>query len=175
MTASLRLSLLAAVTGVLAAFCLFSVEHAKAAPYTISFPTGLVCKNSAVNVDVSDNARAVTRTFTMPDGTVRVLSAGTGSDLVFYNPNHPEVRFSLMGNGAVSWSTTKADGTTTVTLYGHNVVFYFPTDTLLGSTPGPATLLVVGREMFNVDAAGNFTQLSETGNVTDICAQLPPD
>jgi hypothetical protein len=37
------------------------------------------------------------------------------------------------------------------------------------------TLLVVGREVIKVDAAGTFTQLSETGNVTDICAQLPPD
>ena len=103
------------------------------------------------------------------------IPAGTGSDLVFYNPNHPDVTFSLKGNGAVSWSTSKADGTSTVTLSGHNIIFYFPTDTLLGNTPGPATLLVVGREVFNVDAAGNFTQLSESGNVTDICAQLPAD
>jgi hypothetical protein len=62
-----------------------------------------------VNVDVADNARLVTRTFTTADGTVRALSAGTGSDLVFYNPNHPDVTISLMGNGAVSWSTSEAE------------------------------------------------------------------
>jgi hypothetical protein len=37
------------------------------------------------------------------------------------------------------------------------------------------TLLVVDREVINVDAANNFTQVSETRNVTDICAKLPPD
>ena len=120
----------------LAALCVFSVESAKAAPSTISFPTGLVCEDSAVNVDFADNARAKTRTFTTPDGTVRVLTAGTGSDLVFYNPNHPDVTFALKGTGAVTWSTSAADGKTTLTLTGHNVVFYFPTDTLLGGATG---------------------------------------
>jgi hypothetical protein len=176
MSATLRFSMFSAATALLAALCLFSVERAKADPFTISFPSGLVCKNSAVNVTVAGNGGGqVTKTFTTRDGTIRALSAGTGSDLVFYNPNHPEVTFSLKGNGAVNWSTTSAGGTTTVTLTGHNIVFYFPTDTLIGGTPGPATLLVTGREVFTVDAAGNFTQVSETGNVTDICSQLPPD
>jgi hypothetical protein len=175
MSASLRVSLFAAAAALLAAFCLFGVERAKADPFTISFPTGVVCTDSALNVDVADNARLVTRTFTTPDGTVRALSAGAGSDLVLYNPNHPGVKISLTGNGAVSWSTSQAGGGSTLTLTGHNIVFYFPTDTLLGDTPGPATLLVAGREVINVDAAGNFTQLSETGKVTDICAELPRD
>ena len=175
MSASHRIGLVAASSALLAALCVFSVESAKAAPFTISFPTGLVCKDSAVNVDVADNARAKTRTFTTPDGTVRMLTAGTGSDLVFYNPNHPDVTFALKGTGAVTWSTSAADGKTTLTLTGHNVVFYFPTDTLLGGATGPATLLVVGREVIKVDAAGNFTQLSETGDVTDICEQLSAD
>src|SRR3954454_5008857 len=175
MSASLRLSLLWAATALVTGVCLFAVERAKADPVTIAFPSGLVCKDSAVSVVVSDNARTVTKTFTRSDGTVRVLSAGTGSDLVFFNPNHPEVTFSLKGNGGVSWTTTEANGTTTVALTGHFIIFYFPTDTLLGGTSGPTTLLVVGREVHNVDADSNFTQLSETGNVTDICAQLPPD
>ena len=90
MSASLRLSLLSAATASLAGVCLFSAAHASAdQPFTISFPTGLVCKNSAVNVTVAGNGRQVTKTFTTPDGTVRMLSAGTGSDLTFYNPNHP--------------------------------------------------------------------------------------
>jgi hypothetical protein len=99
----------------------------------------------------------------------------TFPDLVFFNPNHPGVTFSLPGNGGVEWTTARPDGSSTITTTGHNVIFYFPTDTLLGNKPGPATLLVVGREVINVDAAGNFTQVSETGNVTDICAKLPPD
>jgi hypothetical protein len=175
MSASLRLSLLSTATALLASACLFSAARASADPFTMSFPTGLVCPNSAVNVTGAGNGRQVTKTLTTPNGTVRVLSAGTGSDFTFYNPNHPDVTFSLKGNGAVGWTTTTANGTSTITLTGHNVIFYFPTDTLLGGLHGPATLLVVGQEVFSVDAAGNFTQLSETGNVTDICAQLPPD
>ena len=175
MSASLRFRMVAASTALLAALCVFSVGRANAAPFTVSFPTGVVCEDSAVNVDVADNARAVTRTFTTPDGTVRALTAGKGSDLVFYNPNHPDDTFALKGSGAVTWATSAADGTSTLTLTGHNIVFYFPTDTLLGGATGPATLLVVGREVIKVDAASNFTQLSETGDVTDICAQLPPD
>lgn len=175
MSTLLRFSLFSAATAALAGLCAFSVKPANASSFTISFPTGLACKNSAVNVDVADNARLVTKTFTTSDGTVLALSAGTGSDLVFYEPNHPDTKISLNGNGAVSWAKTTTDGTTTLTLTGHNIVFYFPTDTLLGNTPGPGTLLVVGREVINVDAAGSFTQLNETGHVTDICAQLPAD
>ena len=45
----------------------------------------------------------------------------------------------------------------------------------MGNKPGPATLLVVGREEYRSDAAFNFTQISESGNVTDICSLLPAD
>lgn len=176
MNASLRLSLLASMTALLAGVCAFSVESAAADPPTASFPTGTVCKDSAVDVIVANNAHQVSKTFTTPDGTVRALSAGTGSDLVLYNPNHPETQVTLKGNGAVSWTTT-AEGSdmSRVTLTGHWIVFYFPTDELVGGTFGPATLYVVGREVHDQDAAFNFTQLGVSGNVTDICAQLPPD
>lgn len=41
--------------------------------------------------------------------------------------------------------------------------------------PGPQRCSY-GREVFTVGAAGNFTQVSETGNVTDICSSyLPTD
>jgi len=175
MGVSLRFVLFATVAALLALLGLLSADRGNASTITVSFPSGLACADSAVNVDIADNGRQVTRTLTGPDGAVRALSAGTGSDLVFYNPNHPGVRVSLKGNGAVAWTTIQADGTSTRTLTGHNIVFYFPTDTLLGGTPGPATLLIVGREVIDVDAASNFTQLSESGEVTDICALLPPD
>jgi len=175
MGVSLRFVLFTTVATVLGLLGLFGADRGNASTVTVSFSSGLVCADSAVNVDIGDNARQVTRTLTGPDGTIRALSAGTGSDLVFYNPNHPDVRVSLKGNGAVAWTTTRADETSTRTLTGHNIVFYFPTDTLLGGTPGPATLLIVGREVINVDAASNFTQVSESGEVTDLCALLPPD
>ena len=174
MSVSFRFALFAAVAALLAALALFSVDRGKAAPFAISFPTGQVCANSAVNVVFSDPGHQVSKQFTRPNGTVRALSAGKGSDLVFYNPNHPSDTVSLKGNGTVAWTTLNSDGGWTTTLTGHWVIFYFPTDTMLGG-PGPATLLVVGREVYRSDAAFNFTQISESGNVTDICSLLPAD
>jgi len=37
--------------------------------------------------------------------------------------------------------------------------------------PGPATQLVTGRAVINVDTAGNWTTASQSGRVTDICAR----
>ena len=111
----------------------------------------------------------VDKTFEAPDGTRRVLNAGTGFDLVFTNlddPNHPTL--TLAGNGAVRWISEEAGGSQRHTLTGHNIVIYFPTD----NPAGPSTTLVVGREVIDVDPAGNFTRLSQTGKTTDICAAL---
>ena len=96
-----------------------------------------------------------------------MLSAGVGSDLVFKNLA-TGATYALRGNGAVGWTRIDASGSTRITLTGHNVVFYFPSDV----PAGPSTTLVVGRENIAVDAAGNFTRLSRSGNTTDICAAL---
>ena len=61
-----------------------------------------------------------------------------------------------------------ADGSQTVTLSGHNVLFLFPTDV----PAGPSTTLYVGRVVFTVDVNGVFTLVSTAGTATDICAAL---
>jgi len=141
---------------------------------TASFPCGQVCKNSAVSVTIGDNAKQQTRTSTSSDGTVTTRVTGKGPDLTFYNPDNPSSTYSLKGNGATSKTVVQPDGTSTLTVTGHNVLFYFPTDTQAGGQPGPATKLVTGRAVVNIDANGNWTTFSQNGKVTDICAQLPP-
>jgi hypothetical protein len=141
---------------------------------TTTFPCGQVCKNSAVSVTVGDNARQVTKTSTRKDGTVTTKVTGKGPDLTFFNPDDPSVTYPLKGNGATSKTVTRPDGTSTLTVTGHNVLFSFPTDTLEGGEPGPATQLVTGRAVVNIDASGNWTTVSQNGKVTDICAELPP-
>ena len=109
-----------------------------------------------------------TKTFQAPDGSVRVLSAGKGSGSHLHqsrNRSHVHAgreRCSFVGR------ITNAAGLTRLTLTGHNVAFFFPTD----NPAGPSTGLVVGREVIAVDASGQFTLVSVTGTTTDICAAL---
>ena len=137
-------------------------------------PCGLACQNSAVTITSAENAKTKTREFTSKDGTVRTQTTGKGPDLTIFNPDDPSVTVPLKGNGTTTKTVTRPDGTSTLTVTGHNVLIYFPTDTLLGGEPGPATQLVTGRAVVNVDAGGNWTTVSQSGKVTDICAQLPP-
>ena len=166
MRLSLRPTVLASAVALLAATALLGVGRAKAAQPPIDFPAGTACDFELL-VTVAGNGNQHTRTFSLPDGTVRILSAGTGSDLVFSRPDS-DATLTLKGNGAVGWTTTSTGGSTRLTLTGHNVVFYFPTD----FPAGPRTTLVVGREVIDLDAAGNFHRVSETGDTTDICAAL---
>jgi hypothetical protein len=75
---------------------------------------------------------------------------------------------SFPSSGAVTISQTKQDGSSTLELMGHNVVFLFPSD----KPAGPSTTLIVGREVIHVDSAGNFDVVSVSGRQTDICALL---
>lgn len=84
------------------------------------------------------------------DGNVRaVLSAGKGQELTFVNRDKG-TRLVTPANGAVSWYDLHADGSMTIRLTGHNVVFLFPTD-----TKGPSATLYTGRAVVTVDASGS--------------------
>ena len=121
-----------------------------------------------LQVDVTGGTQ-VNRTFQAPDGSLRILAAGKGSDLVFTNGAQPSHTLELKGNGTASWTSIGAGGSARLTVTGHNVLFYFPTD----NPAGPSTTLVVGREDIAVDLATfQFTRLSRTGRTTDICAAL---
>ena len=99
---------------------------------------------------------------------VRTLSAGLGSEL----------RMTNMSTGATVWlrakgvsSTTlpRGDGTSTLVLTGHQVVFMYPTD----HPAGPSTTLYAGRVTYHViDATAEYTLLTAAGKQTDICAAL---
>jgi hypothetical protein len=128
---------------------------------TLSLPAGVAC-SFPLQIDITGGPQ-VTKTFTAADGSVRVLSAGKGSDLVFTNVA-TGATYALKGNGTVTWRL----GSTRLTFSGHNVVIYFPTDI----PAGPSTTLVVGKEVIAVDSSGTFTRLSRSGTTTDICAAL---
>ena len=147
-----------------AALTLAPMAPASAATFTL--PAGLAC-SFELQIDQTGD-RQVHKEFVAPDGSIRTLDAGKGSDLVFTNVA-TGATFSLAGNGAVRWQRfDTATGSSRLTLTGHTVVIYFPTD----KPAGPSTTLVVGREDIAVDRDGNFTRLSRTGRTIDICAAL---
>ena len=70
-------------------------------------------------------------------------------------------------NGGASRTSFAPDGTGTLEVTGHNVIFMFPTD-----HPGPSATVYTGRTVVDIAADGTWTLVSEAGGRTDICAQL---
>jgi len=160
----LRLGLLGMLVG--SVMLTLLVGSSAAAPTsTIDLDAGVAC-SFPLRIDITGGPQ-VTKTFTAADGSVRVLSAGKGSDLVFTNLA-TGATYALKGNGTVSWTRVDTSGSTRLTFSGHNVVIYFPTDV----PAGPSTTLVVGKEVIAVDSSGTFTRLARSGTTTDICAAL---
>jgi hypothetical protein len=149
-----------------AAAALVFAPTAPANAVTETYPAGVACPFE-LRVDATGGPK-VDKTFEAPDGSVRLLNAGKGSDLVFTNVE-TDATYSLSGSGAVSWTRVDASGSARLTVTGHTVVIYFPTD----EPAGPSTTLVVGREDIALDlATSGFIRLSRTGKTTDICAAL---
>ena len=167
MTTSMRTGLAYGVAALLAAVALLAAGRARAAPdSTMTYPQGQAC-SFPLQIDITGGPQ-VNKTFEGRDGSVRFLSAGKGSDLVFTNLS-TGATYALKGNGAVSWLRIDQSGSARITLTGHNIVIYFPTDV----PAGPSTTLVVGREDIAVDLATfQFTRLARSGETTDICAAL---
>jgi hypothetical protein len=153
------------LTGTLAIVCLLvtgAPPASAAGNFPMTFPAGTACPGFDVVIS-GTGGNFTTRSFV----NGRTVTAGTGSSLVFTNRSTGQT-FTSSSNGAAQQTTTNADGTQTVTAEGHNVLILFPTD----APAGPSTTLIVGRLVYNVDAAGNFTVKSITGTTTNICSRL---
>ena len=152
----------AAAIGIVVAGLTAAMPSAVAADAALDFPAGIACA-FPVHVDIANVGTNTVRV----DSDRHVISAGTGSILTFTNVDNGKT-LTLNSNGSVQIRTPNADGTTTVTALGHNVVILFPTDV----PAGPSTTLYVGRVVYTEDASGNFTILTHSGETTDICAAL---
>jgi len=140
---------------------------AAAPPQTFVLPAGQAC-SFALQVVQSGGAHRVDKKFRDQNGNlVRVLSAGKGFRLTITNTETGR-SLTLPANGSVAHTTVHPDGTSTVTLTGHNVLILFPEDVLAG----PTTTLHVGRAVFTIAVNGVFTVQSVSGRRTDLCAQL---
>lgn len=167
-------SLPAALTSLaVASAVLTGAGGASAADFSLELPAGVACPDFAVRVDGTGGSNH-TRTFVDQNGNpVRTITAGTGSALTFTNVSTGD-QVVLRSNGAVQSTVLHSDGTSTVTNTGHNVLILFPTDVGGNGLPEelPSTTLVVGRLVYDVDAAEVFTVQSVSGRTVDVCAAL---
>jgi len=155
----------AAAAALVTAFA-FSAD-AVAQTHLIEFPAGQAC-DFALGVDLGAGGPRNDHTFTDANGdTIRVLSTGVGNQLTFTNLSNGHT-LTTRSNGAVTNTVYNPDGSQTVTLIGHNVLFLFPTDV----PSGPSTTLYVGRVVFQNSADLVSTLQSTSGTATDICAAL---
>ena len=101
---------------------------------------------------------------------IRLLQAGKGVALTFVNLSTGERFGPIKTGGTVRSVRYNADGTSTETLTGHNLVIFFPTDV----PAGPSTILYIGRLVYTVNTANPpvSTIQSFHGSTLDICREL---
>jgi hypothetical protein len=136
--------------------------------FVLEYPGGTACDFDLRIEGWNDNQHQHVKEFRDENGNlVRIITAGTGSQLLFTNLLNGET-FSTKSNGAVTHITYEPDGSYTETDTGHNVLILFPTD----YPAGPSTTLIVGRLVYTVDLDGVWTVQEERGKMTDICSAL---
>ena len=144
-----------------------AASPAQAADFTVTFPAGVACPLFDLTVSGTGGNAEARVTQDHAGRPVRVISAGTGSALVFTNESTQET-LSLPSNGAVTRTTLGANGISTVSVLGHTVIILYPTD----QPPGPTTTLYTGNVTYTTTADQTFTLLRSSGRTLDICAAL---
>jgi hypothetical protein len=141
---------------------------ALAAPdVVIDLPAGLACAGFDLRIEIVGGVQVNKQFMDKNGNTVRMLSAGKGSQLTFINLN-TGAQLLVKPSGSVTQFRPNADGSTTAQSTGHNVVILFPTDV----PAGPSTVQYIGRVTYTVDSSGVFTIRNVSGQSTDICAAL---
>lgn len=155
----------ASIGAAIAAIALLLVAAAPVAAdapvFQVDLPAGLACAGFDLRIEGYGSGQQVTRE--LPGG--RVIGAGTGNVLVFTNLS-TGATLSTRANGAVSITTTDADGASAMALTGHNVVILFPAD------GGPSTTLYTGGVWIRVAPDGVWSVQRQSGAGLDICGAL---
>jgi hypothetical protein len=132
----------------------------------IDLAAGTAC-DFGLRIEIRGSNKVVKEFKDKNGNVVRTLEAGKGSALSFMNLSSGAT-FSLKANGAVTHTRFNPDGSSTVSITGHNVLILFPSDI----PAGPSTTLHVGRVVYTVDTDGVFRVQKVSGKGTDICAIL---
>jgi hypothetical protein len=134
---------------------------------TIDLPPGIACSNFALRVELWEG-KGRTRELKDKNGYTRSLFAGTGSAFRLTNLLNGK-SISTNNNGSSGLvETYEADGTVVITMRGHALIIWFPTD----NPPGPWTSLLSGHLVYSQSPDGVGSLLSMNGNATDVCTEL---
>jgi hypothetical protein len=124
-----------------------------------------------LRITIDESVNRVVKEFHDRNGNlVRVISAGRGATETFTNVL-TDTAVTFKTGGSVSRTTPNPDGTSTLTLTGHNIVIVFPTD----EPPGPRSTLYLGKVVFTISdpVSNTFLGIQQTsGKQVDICAIL---
>lgn len=141
---------------------------APAASYADSFslPQGEACADFPVTFTVSGGNQSVRPANGQGGNPSRVIVAGTGSNVTVTNDDTQQA-VSFQSNGAVTRTTTRADGSQIVNATGHYIIILFSTD-----VGGPSTTLYTGQVTYTVSPSGVWEVQSHSGSALDLCAAL---
>lgn len=157
---------LAVVASIAATLC--GAPAATAAPdFSQDLPAGLACAGFDLRVEGADSKRHYKEFEDRNGNVVKSIEAGKGYTLTFTNLT-TKASITFESNGSVNRTTYNADGTSTSSVTGHNVLIFFPTDV----PAGPSTTLYLGRVVYTVTTEGVWTLESTAGQSVDICAAL---
>lgn len=147
---------------------LYALPLAASAQHDIELEAGLACSDFGLGIDFTSGGNQQFKEFKDAEGSVvRSLSTGTGLALKFTNLDSGKT-YSTKSNGANTQTRYDADGSSTVTATGHNLLVMFPKDI----PPGPSTRIIVGRLVYSVSNDGVFNIQTITGKTSDICEIL---
>jgi hypothetical protein len=104
---------------------------------------------------------------TLPDGTTVIVLTGSFKMSATNVDTGESVLLNASGPGTI---TFYPDGSFTVDGTGHWLIFNLATDAAQFGLP--AVMLTSGQFHETFDATGTLTELSVTGGVTDVCAEL---
>ena len=137
--------------------------------WSMTLPAGLACPDFDLLIEGYGDGPQVNKLWTDENNNpVRMLTAGTGYELVYTNLDTGQTFWSR-SNGAVTQETYNGDGTVSATSQGHILLILFPDD----YPPGPSTTLNSGRIVYEYDLTTYvFTVHKITGKQTDLCAVL---
>ena len=135
----------------------------------IPLPAGTGCPNFDLLIHSEDVNRVVKEFRDRNGNLVRTIIAGRGAIETFTNVD-AGTSVTFRTGGSVMRTTRNPDGiTSTMTLTGHNVFIFFPTD----NPPGPKSTLYLGKVVLTIDDAFNVFNIKQTsGTQIDICAIL---
>lgn len=135
--------------------------------YTVAFPAGLACANFGVRLE-DWGGHLNDHVLKDRDGLSRSRVAGLGGAWRLTNlSNGKSVATRNKGATALTVSNP-ADGSQTVTVSGHLLLIWFPTDL----PAGPWTRLHSGQVVYGLSATYQGTLISTKGSTTDVCAAL---